>query len=83
MSTNEILEILKCHDEYDSYADSDGYCEEMLETYEEKRKEIIQQIQTLTSVQHRLDQRIKQMRVRQSLMSTVSGSAGPTSKSTF
>ena len=64
MSTNEILEILKCHDEYDSYADSDGFCEEMLEAYEEKRKEIVQQIQTLTSVQHRLDQRIEQMRVR-------------------
>ncbi|SFE13940.1 DNA-binding transcriptional regulator, MerR family [Paenibacillus catalpae] len=83
MSTNEILEILKCHDEYDSYTDSDGFCEEMLEAYEEKRKEIIQQIQTLTSVQHRLDQRIEQMRVRQSLNRTVSGSTRPTSKSTF
>jgi DNA-binding transcriptional MerR regulator len=83
MSTNEILEILKCHDEYDAYADSDGFCEEMLEAYEEKRKEIVQQIQTLTSVQHRLDQRIEQMRVRRALMSTASGSAGPTSKSTL
>ncbi|MED4955371.1 hypothetical protein ABEO75_17210 [Paenibacillus macerans] len=35
MSTKEILEILKCHDNYDAY-DSDEFCVEMLEAYEEK-----------------------------------------------
>ncbi|MFM9281456.1 MerR family transcriptional regulator [Paenibacillus jiagnxiensis] len=72
MSTKEILEILKCHDTYDAYSD-DGVCDEMLDAYEEKRGEIAQQIQSLTAVQQRLDQRIEQMKVRQSLMTTTSG----------
>ncbi|WP_199616426.1 MerR family transcriptional regulator [Paenibacillus alkalitolerans] len=80
MSTKEILEILKCHDDYYAYSDSDGFCEEMLEAYEEKRVEIVQQIQSLTAVQQKLDQRIEQMRVRRALMSKVSGSAEQTSK---
>ncbi|MDF2963956.1 MAG: MerR family transcriptional regulator [Paenibacillus sp.] len=80
MSTKEILEILKCHDDYDAYTDSDGFCEEMLEAYEEKHVEIAQQIQSLTAVQQRLDQRIEQMRVRRALMSTASGSDEQTIK---
>ncbi|MFB5265313.1 MerR family transcriptional regulator [Paenibacillus enshidis] len=74
MSTKEILEILKCHDTYDAYSDDDGVCEEMLGAYEEKREEIAQQIQSLTAVQQRLDQRIEQMRARR-LLTTATGGA--------
>lgn len=80
MSTKEILEILKCHDDYDAYTESDGFCEEMLEAYEEKRVEIVQQIQSLAAVQQKLDQRIEQMKVRRALNSMASGSAEQTSK---
>ncbi|MDP4097311.1 MerR family transcriptional regulator [Paenibacillus sp. P96] len=69
MSTKEILEILKCHDTYDAYSDDDGVCEEMLGAYEE----IAQQIQSLTAVQQRLDQRIEQMRARRLLTTTTGG----------
>lgn len=58
MSTKEILEILKCHDNYDAY-DSDEFCVEMLEAYEEKNAEIAQQIQLLNAVQQKLDHRIE------------------------
>ncbi|GGD80763.1 MerR family transcriptional regulator [Paenibacillus nasutitermitis] len=83
MSTKEIVEILNCHDDYDASTDSDGFCEEMLEAYVEKRVEIFQQIQSLTAVQQRLDQRIEQMRVQRALMSTAGGSAEHTSKTSL
>ncbi|MCM3781893.1 MerR family transcriptional regulator [Neobacillus mesonae] len=66
MSTKEILEIMKCHDEYDAY-DSDEFCEEMLDAYEEKHEEILQQMQTLKIVQQKLDQRIEKMRLQKNL----------------
>ncbi|MDR9854266.1 MerR family transcriptional regulator [Paenibacillus sp. VCA1] len=74
MSTKEILEILKCHDDYDAYTDNDGFCVEMLEAYEEKRAEIANQIQSLSAVQKRLDQRIEQMKIRQAIMAKTGGS---------
>ena len=79
MSTKEILEILKCHDDYDAYADQDGYCEEMLEAYEEKRAEIARQIQSLTTVELRLSQRIEQMRIRRSLTNAAGGAEAKSS----
>lgn len=80
MSTKDILEILKCHDNYDAY-DSDEFCEEMLEAYEEKHAEIVHQIQTMTTVQQKLEQRMEQMRVRRrTKMSTGIGSDEQSSK---
>ncbi|WP_248927717.1 MerR family transcriptional regulator [Paenibacillus hamazuiensis] len=76
MSTKEILEILKCHDDYDAYADKDGFCVEMLDAYEEKRAEIAKQIEALSAVQQRLDGRIEQMKVRQALLSKASDPIG-------
>ncbi|WP_235941620.1 MerR family transcriptional regulator [Paenibacillus puerhi] len=72
MSTKEILEILKCHDNYDAYA-SDEFCEEMLGAYEEKHAEIVRQIETMTTVQRKLEQRIEQMIVQRTIISTAIG----------
>ena len=69
MSTKEILEILKCHDNYDAY-DSDEFCEEMLGAYEEKHADIVTQIQTMTTVRRKLEQRIEHMRVQRTMIST-------------
>ena len=81
MSTKEILEILKCHDDYDAYTDSDGFCEEMLEAYEDKRTDIARQIQTLTAVGQRLDQRIEQMKIRRAQLAESGSCAGDSSLS--
>ncbi|MFC4808616.1 MerR family transcriptional regulator [Paenibacillus sp. GCM10023250] len=67
LSTKDILDILKCHDNYDAY-DSDEFCEEMLETYEDKHEEIAHQIQTLTAVQRKLEQRIGHMRIQKAMI---------------
>lgn len=72
MSTKDILEILKCHDSYNAY-DSNEFCEEMLGAYEEKHAEIVHQINTMTIVQQKLEQRIEQMRVRKTMMSAAIG----------
>ncbi|OZB93565.1 MerR family transcriptional regulator [Paenibacillus sp. XY044] len=79
MSTKEILEILKCHDDINAYTDSDGFCEEMLEAYEDKREEISGQIQSLMAVQQRLDQRIEQMREQRVLVDKESSAFEKTS----
>ncbi|GIO63140.1 MerR family transcriptional regulator [Paenibacillus cineris] len=75
MSTKEILEILKCHDDINAYTGSDGFCDEMLEAYEDKREEISGQIQSLMAVQRRLDQRIEQMREQRVLVNKVGSAA--------
>lgn len=65
LSTKDILGILNCQN-FDAY-DSDVFCEELLGAYEEKHAEIEQQIQTLTEVQQKLEQRIGQMRLQRTL----------------
>lgn len=65
LSTKDILGILNCQN-FDAY-DSDVFCEELLGAYEEKHAEIDQQIQTLTEVQQKLEQRIGQMRLQRTL----------------
>ncbi|GAA4830795.1 MerR family transcriptional regulator [Paenibacillus vulneris] len=79
MSTKEILEILKCHEDLDAY-DSDEFCEEMLGAYEEKHAEIVQQIQTMTMVQRKLEQRIEKMRGQKAMISTAIASAEQSSQ---
>jgi len=64
MTTDEIQEILECHDDY-AIPDDDEFCEEMLVVYEEKRSDIAAQIHKLAAVQQRLDQRIAQMKEQQ------------------
>ncbi|TDG00222.1 MerR family transcriptional regulator [Paenibacillus piri] len=66
MTTDEILEILLCHDAYVDVAGTDEFCEDMLDAYEQKRDEIVKQIRALAAVQQRLDQRIEQMKERRS-----------------
>lgn len=80
LSTREINGILNCPENYDAY-DSDDFCEELLGAYEEKHAEILQQIQTLTVAQQKLEQRIEQMRRQRTLKGTVSNSAEQSNQS--
>lgn len=80
LSTREINGILNCPENYDAY-DSDDFCEELLGAYEEKHAEILQQIQTLTVAQQKLEQRIEQMRRQRTLKGTVSNSAEQSNES--
>lgn len=80
LSTREINGILNCHENYDPY-DNDDFCEELLGAYEEKHAEILQQIQSLTVAQQKLEQRIEQMRRRRTLKGTVSNSAEQSNQS--
>lgn len=79
MSTKDILEILKCHDNYNAY-DINEFCEEMLGVYEEKHVEIVQQIKTMTIVQQKLEQRIEQMKAKKTMLSTAIDYAEHSSK---
>jgi MerR family transcriptional regulator, Zn(II)-responsive regulator of zntA len=59
LTTDQIEEVLKCED---IYPEINEYCEEMLEIYEEKLDEINSQMNTLATVQHRLEKQINKIK---------------------
>jgi MerR family transcriptional regulator, Zn(II)-responsive regulator of zntA len=58
LTTEQIEEILKCED---NGPDDYEFCEEMLETYQEKMDQINRQISALEVVKQRLEKQIIQM----------------------
>ncbi|MCU4991215.1 MerR family transcriptional regulator [Bacillus cereus] len=67
LTTEQIEEILKCED---SGPEDYEFCEEMLETYQEKLDQINRQISALDVVKQRLEKQIIQMTDKRRLRDT-------------
>lgn len=64
LNTDQIEEVLACIDINPQYA-IDEYCEDMVETYEEKLDEVNRQMKSLGALKQRLEKQISQFKGNQ------------------
>ncbi|MFD0698249.1 MerR family transcriptional regulator [Paenibacillus sp. GCM10027628] len=68
MTTNEIEQVLSCKD---SNSAKNGYCDDMLKAYEDKLEKINSQLNSLATLQHRLEKQIRIMKKKRERLGIV------------